>query len=122
MLKGLDHVNISTPDMAATLQFFEDMFGLEARPAPGADPAVNSWLHQADGRAPVHVNLRGTKSGDGPINHIAFACDNYEAMRERLVAAGHGLREIDNSATTGARQIFVRSPDGALIELNFSGE
>ena len=122
MLKGLDHFNISTGDMAATLRFFEDVFGLEARAAPGRDGAVNSWLHDASGHAPVHVNLRESVGGDGVINHVAFACEGYAAMRERLKARGHAIREFDNRETTGARQIFVRGPEGALIELNFSDD
>ena len=122
MLKGLDHFNISTGDMAATLRFFEDVFGLEARPAPGRDGAVNSWLHDADGHAPVHVNLREGVAGDGVINHVAFACEGFEGMRDRLNAHGLAFRDFDNRETTGARQIFVRGPEGALIELNFSGD
>lgn len=122
MLKGLDHFNISTGNMAATLGFFETMFGLEARPAPGQDGAVNSWLHDASGAAPVHVNLREGVAGDGVINHVAFACEGYDAMRKRLTDAGYAIRELDNRAVSGVRQIFLRGPEGALIELNFRGD
>ena len=122
MLKGLDHFNISTSDMPATLAFFEEMFGMTARPAPGQEGARNSWIYDDEGRALVHVNLREAPEADGPINHVAFACEGYDAMRERLLAAGHALKEFDNRTITGARQIFLRSPDGALIELNFTGD
>lgn len=120
MLQGLDHFNISTTDMHATLAFYRDMFGMTAKAAPGQDPERNSWLYDGQGRALVHVNLREASEADGPINHAAFACTDYDVMRDRLTAAGHSMRELDNRATTGARQIFLRSPEGALIELNFS--
>ena len=122
MLTGLDHFNISTTDMAATLAFFENVLGLRAEPAPGRDGALNSWLYDAQGRALVHVNLRDGHGGDGAINHAAFACENWEEMRERLAGAGQAFTEMDNRATSGVRQIFTRSPEGALIELNFRGD
>lgn len=122
MLLGLDHFNISTGDMAATLTFFEELLGLQARAAPGRDPAINSWLHDASGAAPIHVNLREGVQGDGPINHVAFACSGYDAMRDKLLEGGHTIKEMDNRDTSGVRQIFVRSPEGALVELSFVGE
>ncbi len=122
MLKGLDHINLSTTDMEATLAFFSDLFGMTAKAAPGQDRARNSWLYDSQGRALVHVNLRDHPAQDGPINHVAFACEGYDVMRARLVAAGHAIRELDNRAVTGARQIFLRGPEGALIELTFHGD
>lgn len=96
MLKGLDHFNLSTTDMEATLAFFVEMFGMTAKAAPGQDAARNSWLYDGAGRALVHVNLRDHPAEDGPINHAAFACEGYEAMRARLIEAGHALKELDN--------------------------
>lgn len=122
MIKGIDHFNLSTSDMAATCAFFEDMFGLRAQAAPGQDAARNSWIYDDAGRALVHVNLREHAGADGPIQHVAFACEGYDAMRDRLVKAGHTLREMDNRAVSGVRQMFLRSPEGAMIELNFSGD
>ena len=119
MLVGLDHFNLSTQDMRGTLSFFERLFGLTAKAAPGQDPARNSWLHDRHGNAIVHVNLRRHAGEDGPINHVAFACEDYDAMRDRIVQEGLDIVELDNRATTGCRQIFTRSPEGARIELNF---
>ena len=122
MLKGLDHFNISTTDMTATLGFFEDILGLQARAAPGRDAAQNSWLHDSSGAAPIHVNLRESEVADGAINHVAFACEGYDSMRAKLIARGYAIRELDNREVTGVRQIFVRGPEGALIELSFYGD
>lgn len=122
MLKGLDHFNISTSDMPATLAFFEELFGMTGKPAPGQDGARNSWLYDQAGRPLVHVNLREAAADDGPINHVAFACEGYDAMREKLIAAGHQIKELDNRHITGARQIFLRGTEGALIELTFHGD
>lgn len=119
MLLGIDHCNISTRDMAATLGFYERILGLRAKAAPGQEAERNSWLYDAAGNALVHVNLRPFANEDGPVNHIAFACDDYVGMRARLLEVGCEIIEIDNRTVTGCRQIFTRGPEGARIELNF---
>ena len=71
----LDHFNIRTRDLKATVRFYEDILGLEngARPNfafPGA------WLY-SEGRAVVHlVDISPTeepqKPDSGVVHHVAF--------------------------------------------------
>jgi len=52
------------------------------------------------------------------LDHIAFAIDraDYEAERERL--AGHGVEvETAEHAWVGWRSLYVRDPEGNLVEL-----
>ncbi len=115
----IDHVNISTTDLAATIGFYRDMLGLTPTPPPGMDPALNSWMVDDAGNALIHVNTREAGEEPGPINHVAFACTGYDDYLSRLRGAGHELREIDMRDIAGVRQIFVLSPEGARVELNF---
>ncbi|QNE05440.1 VOC family protein [Croceicoccus marinus] len=115
----IDHVNISTSDLAATVAFFRDMLGLTPAPPPGMDPALNSWMVDDAGNALVHVNTREAVSEPGPINHVAFACSGYDDYAARLRGAGHEIRESDLRDIAGVRQIFVFGPEGTRIELNF---
>ncbi len=108
--------------MRQTLAFFEEMLGLRAEAAPQQDPALNSWLYDSTGNDLVHVNLREHPAQDGPINHIAFSCSGYDDMRQRLTQAGLAITELDNRKTMGVRQIFLRGPEGARIELHFRGD
>ena len=60
---------------------------------------------------------RGTGLGL-PIwtNHIAFGADNevdLTAARERLLAAGHAVREIDHH---WCKSIYASDPNGIMVE------
>ncbi|GGD58834.1 VOC family protein [Croceicoccus mobilis] len=121
-ISRIDHINISTSDLAATVAFFRDMLGLTPSPPPGMDPDWNSWMLDDVGNALVHVNTRPGGSEPGPINHVAFACSGYDAYLTRLNGAGHQCFENDLRAVAGVRQIFVIGPEGARIELNFRGD
>ena len=73
MIRLIDHVNIATPDLKTTRDFFVDVLGLEegARPDFGLP---GYWLY-AGGRAIVHLQLangRVVPSQQSALNHSAF--------------------------------------------------
>jgi catechol 2,3-dioxygenase-like lactoylglutathione lyase family enzyme len=111
-VRKIDHVNIRTPRVADTVRFYVDLLGMKAVPRPGTeDMASSAWLCDATGQAAIHV-------GSGRVHHAAFECSDYSAMRARLEAGNQivGLSEVPQIAL---RQIFVRDPNGILVELNF---
>lgn len=150
MLTKLDHINILTLDMSATLFFYGDLLGLRpgwpATLAEKVDRSKFVWFYDASGAAAVHVQavdpdapdetLDRTRSRLGPlagplnaeslkgsaaIEHVAFQCQDYDGICERLAAAGCLLRF--NEALGGRlRQIFVNDPNGLTLELNFRTE
>src|ERR1043166_4692785 len=87
----LDHFNIRTRNLADTVQFYEDVLGLEngARPNfafPGA------WMY-SEGRAVVHlVDISATgeaqKPDSGVAHHGASASRDFAAMKRRLSSKG----------------------------------
>jgi hypothetical protein len=53
------------------------------------------------------------------IEHVAFACHDYDAVRDKL--GTHGLEMSFNDVPQiGLRQIFVNEPNGITLEPNFS--
>ena len=117
----LDHFNIRTRDLKATVRFYEDVLGLEngARPNfafPGA------WMY-SEGRAVVHlVDISPTeeaqKPDSGVVHHVAFVSRDFAGMKKRL--QGKGV-EFETQQVPGGQlwQIFVRDPNGVMIELNY---
>ena len=125
---GLDHVNIVAADLEASARFYADVLGLERRDRPGAAvPGRGAWLCAGDGRAIVHLGSAarpGDESGagggsTGAINHVAFACEDFDAMVARLARLGVAYR-ASAPAGIGFRQIFLSDPDGVTLELNFA--
>jgi catechol 2,3-dioxygenase-like lactoylglutathione lyase family enzyme len=127
-VKSLDHVNIQTLDMTTTVRFYAALLGLQARNAPGRSASERQWLYDNSERAILHINLSGTGStfprpmieGEttGAIHHIAFECEDYQALLNRLRAMDmpHTLVDLPEISL---RQIFVHDPNGVLLELNF---
>ncbi len=130
-VQTLDHVNIRTNDLAATLAFFRDALALHPTPPPGSESVADAaWLLDAQGHAVLHVataNLNYptdreaaafSRSQTGALHHVALNCSGYEIMRERMMKLGLELVEND-VPSVGLRQLFVIAPDGILFELNF---
>jgi catechol 2,3-dioxygenase-like lactoylglutathione lyase family enzyme len=59
-----------------------------------------------------------TLSGGGAIDHVAFECDDYDAMLGKIRDRGLPYRE-NFVPSVPLRQIFVNDPSGVTVELNF---
>lgn len=117
----LDHFNIRTRNLAETVRFYEDVLGLEngARPNfafPGA------WMY-SEGRPVVHlVDISPTseaqKPDSGVVHHVAFVSRGFAGMKARLAEKGMPFeaRQVPGGELW---QIFVRDPNGVMIELNY---
>ncbi len=117
----LDHFNIRTRNLGDTIRFYEDILGL----TNGERPNFNfpgAWMY-SEGRAVVHlVDISPTpepqKPDSGVVHHVAFVSRGFNTMKERLAAKGvwFDTREVPGVAVW---QIFVRDPNGVMIELNY---
>jgi catechol 2,3-dioxygenase-like lactoylglutathione lyase family enzyme len=130
-VNALDHVNVITSDLDGTARFYSELFGLERRNAPPPlTPQNAQWMHDAAGRAIVHINHtdcprffeRDVRPGPtGALHHVALNCTGYDEMIARLKS-----RRLDHRLNTvpavGLRQVFALDPNGVLLELNFFGD
>jgi catechol 2,3-dioxygenase-like lactoylglutathione lyase family enzyme len=126
----LHHVSIVVSDLARSIAFYRDVFGLEqiARPAFNVEGA---WF--ACGALQVHliVNPGGTFRPRATIDtadtHFAFRTDDFEAVMRGL--ARRGFREdaqegdprrvrVVRDGLAGFPQAFLLDPDRNIIEVN----
>src|SRR5258708_19293253 len=98
-LGGLQHYTIEPSDLERTKNFYCDVLGLENGDRPPLD-FPGYWLYSG-GTATVHlmgtrkpregIVVRGTEKkfdDTGRFDHIAFAADDVDGMRNRLQAKG----------------------------------
>jgi catechol 2,3-dioxygenase-like lactoylglutathione lyase family enzyme len=117
----LDHFNIRTGRLAETVRFYQEVLGLENGPRPNfAFPGA--WLY-SEGRAVVHlVDISPTdepqKPDSGVVHHVAFISRDFAGMQKRLQTKGveFEARQVPGGALW---QIFIRDPNGVMIELNY---
>jgi catechol 2,3-dioxygenase-like lactoylglutathione lyase family enzyme len=117
----LDHFNIRTRKLADTVRFFEDILGLDNGDRPNFS-FPGAWMY-SEGRPVVHlVDISPTseeqKPDSGVVHHVAFASRDFSGMKARLRSKGMAF---DTRQVPGGQlwQIFVRDPNGVMIELNY---
>ena len=143
---NFDHVNIVTKNIGKTISFYTEVLGMKNAPLAGGmvsernaficddhdnavlhiqgvDPAnprpTFDSIHQRLGNLRPSIGLNDL-DGSASIEHVAFACNDYNAVRDRL--ARHGLEmRFNDVPQMSLRQIFVNHPNGITLELNFRG-
>ena len=118
MILDLNHINIVTPKLDETRDFFVDVLGLTVGERPAFD-FDGYWLY-AGGKPVVHLQSRDRFSGErGPaaaLDHAAFDVSDLAAAKARLTQHGVAFSEI-RIPGTGRGQLFLRDPNGVRIEL-----
>lgn len=120
----IQHLNIRCADAARTRDFYVDILGLTQGDRPPF-ASKGYWLYAGD-QPVIHLVQRpdgearlGPSTGD--IDHVGFEGHDLAGMRALLKARDIPHREAF-VPRDGMIQIFVRDPDGVMVELNFSPE
>jgi catechol 2,3-dioxygenase-like lactoylglutathione lyase family enzyme len=117
---GINHINIRTTDIAASSQFYVDVFDFEFRSIPMGVGQAN-WLFDKNGRAIIHLrNMAVDSNSTGPIDHVALDCEGQADIVERLQARGMEYSVFNLQADHTL--VLVKDPHGVMLELNFKGQ
>jgi catechol 2,3-dioxygenase-like lactoylglutathione lyase family enzyme len=118
----MDHFNILTDDLPATLAFYEEHLNLK----PGARPPFTfpgAWLYADGGKGKdpiLHVVAGRPKAQlvKGVIDHMAFWGTGLAATVAKLEAKGiaYDLRRLPEYGTW---QLFFLDPNDAKVEIDF---
>jgi lactoylglutathione lyase len=125
-ISGLAHVGIRVHDLERSLRFYS-LLGFTKTAGPiGPEPVaildhpsgveVNLVLNAPDAKAPnVLMDVPEKHAG---ITHIALLCGDIMAAKAELEKAGFPLSGGPVRFGPKAQGIFVRDPDGNVIELH----
>lgn len=118
----LEHIAFNVADSAAVAAWYEEHLDMRIVRA-FAEPPYIHFLADSAGKSLIEIysNPLGEfidyRGHHAVTFHLAFAVDDMDATRERLVAAGATLDgDIDNRAN-GDRLAFLRDPWGIAIQL-----
>jgi lactoylglutathione lyase len=125
-IQGVAHVGIRVFDLDRSVGFYS-LLGFEKTLGPVGPEPVAILLHPSG----IEINLvLNAKAADTPnvlmdvpvkapgITHIALRCPNVRLAAEVLAANGFPVKDGPIRFPNGALGIFVRDPDGVVIELH----
>ncbi|MEX0887090.1 MAG: VOC family protein [Phycisphaeraceae bacterium] len=114
----LNHVAIHVDDLDRSVAFYRDVLGLTLMDRPAFD-FPGAWFRVGDDQE-LHLIARPPTDGDAGRSpnerHYAFMVGDADATAEALERAGVEFRG-PRARPDGAMQIFLRDPDGHVIEL-----
>ncbi len=121
----MDHFNILTDDLPATLTFYEEHLNLK----PGARPPFTfpgAWLYADGGKGkdPILHVVAGKPKKDlvkGVIDHMAFFGTGLAAAVDKLKSRGVAY-ELRRLPAYGTWQLFFHDPNGAKVEIDFDAQ
>lgn len=118
----LEHIAFNVADSAAVAAWYAENLDMRIVRAFDEPPYIH-FLADSAGKSLIEIysNPLGEaidyRAHHAVTFHLAFAVDDMDAARERLVAAGATLDgDIDNRAN-GDRLAFLRDPWGTAIQL-----
>lgn len=137
---GIDHVGVTVSSLERSLVFYRDLLGLRVIEISGEEDVSDivgirhaclkaADLDAADGRIfelLEYVSARGNDVQQQPNGagcaHLALRVTDIRAVLQRLADAGHhpdGTPTVMTGAIAweGATVVYLRDPDGAVIEL-----
>lgn len=130
-LTKIEHYLVLTDDIDATRDFYVNALGMQNGFRPplgfpghwvylGDVPVVHiaewgTYTTRSESRG-IHVTQRA--KGTGPVDHIAFAAEDWDGVLDRLKQHGVNVRVNENPGNV-VRQLFLFDPNGVKIEINF---
>jgi glyoxylase I family protein len=112
---GLIHAAVLVTDLERAKRFYGGVLGLKEKPRPNFDFS-GAWYDL--GRCELHLMVTNDllPSADARPRrdcHVAFEVADLDATKRAIERAGLSYR----ASSSGLPSLFVRDPDGNLIEL-----
>jgi catechol 2,3-dioxygenase-like lactoylglutathione lyase family enzyme len=138
----IHHTGLTVADLDRSLRFWRDAMGMEV---VFEQEKAGGYLEAIVGEPGAHVLMAHLAfGGEGPrielfqylapsggqhlsrpadvgFAHVCVACDDLDERLERLIAAGgtpfSKPVEVDTGVNKGGRSVYLRDPDGHVVEL-----
>ena len=119
-IAGFHHAGFLVTDVERAAAFYEGVLGLGSLPRPDFG-FRGRWYDLGHGHQ-LHLMETDKSSGQTGLanfdRHIALMVRDIDETARHL--ADMGVAVSEGSGRAGARQLFVRDPDGNMIELRNS--
>lgn len=121
LFRQFTHVSVTVTDVTKAREFYSGVLGFQEIDRPAFDfPGI--W-YSLGGDLQLHIILNDRlvrpaverERIEARYPHFALWTDDCDATAERIQALGLVCRDVV-SGPTGLRQVFVKDPDGNMVE------
>jgi catechol 2,3-dioxygenase-like lactoylglutathione lyase family enzyme len=121
LFRQFTHVSITVTDVTKAREFYSGVLGLQEIDRPAFNfPGI--W-YSLGGDLQLHIILNDglvrpaveRETIEARYPHFALWTDDCDATAERIHGLGLTCRDVF-SGPTGLRQVFVKDPDGNMVE------
>jgi len=121
-IKKFEHVGVMVKDLETSLEFYQNILGLDLLDQFNASPEVVLAFLGDKNSGQVYIELVSGRTDDsaddGKVNHIAFTVDNIDEEVDRLRSLNVAFFQDEILEIKGkSRYIFFKGPDGEKLEL-----
>jgi len=124
-IKTIDHITIVVKDLKRSAKFYTELLAMEALQRP--DFGFPGLWFQAGGTK-IHLNVAGKEAGSAGFLpqdaecpsrgfHYAFEVEDCDVAADLIRKQSIEIVEGPRSRPDGARQLYIRDPDGHLVEI-----
>jgi phosphatidylcholine synthase len=117
---GLQHLALRVRDLARSLAFYRDVFGMRVVWQPDAQ---NAYLSSGSDNLALHEDpARGAPSPTEALDHVGFlvgAPEAVDAAAARLAASGVPVVRPPRRHRDGSYSCYCTDPDGTLVQILF---
>ena len=128
----LHHVSISVSDLERASAFYRDVLELEPLKRPPF-PSAGAWFGGETWQVHLNPNLSEPKPAGAAINptmpHFALRAPSFDYWIDKLARLGFSENlpaddpkktKVDRDGIAKFPQLFLKDPDGNVIEINAS--
>jgi len=117
----LEHVALNLPEPVAAAQWYADNLEMRIIKRMNEAPFMHFVADSRGGMLEFYQNPDGAVPDYAAMSpytlHLAFAVENVEAERDRLLAAGATDASEIETTPSGDRLLFLRDPWGVPLQL-----
>lgn len=114
---GLRHLALNVADVAASIDFYSSLFGMQVVWQPDSD---NAYLSSGCDNLALHRTPKDMAKGSQHLDHLGFIVERPEDVdraAEALAARQISLRQQPRTHRDGSRSLYFADPDGNVIQI-----